>query len=239
MENKPFRDVPGADCDSAEAMNAAMKSPEGGRVLLLEDHKDAQQWLASAIRCAFGSEVEIDITDRVAEAIDLSARNHYTLIVSDLNLPDGSGIELILACKQRQQCCPCIVSTIYSDDQHLFPALQAGADGYLLKDDEAEDIAEMLEHIYQGKPPISSQIASRILKYFQSGSGREDRHTALTPREKETLIYISKGMTSRDCAELMDISPNTASEYIKNVYRKLDIHSRAEAVSEAIRIGIT
>jgi len=103
-------------------------------ILLLEDHPDAQIWLSEALRIAFGSNIHIDIADSVGEGKAYEHKNSYDLIVADLHLPDGSGIELVKQAKSNQPQCPCVVATIFSDNQHLFPALQAGANGYLLKD---------------------------------------------------------------------------------------------------------
>ena len=210
------------------------------RILLLEDHLDAQRWLADAIRMAFGEAISIDITASVEDAKKMAAAYSYGLVVADLHVPDGSGIELIFQIKQTTPACPCIVATIYSDDQHLFPALQAGANGFLLKDEGREEIATMLAGILEGRPPISAAIATKILTHFHDiQSQREDSSLALTRREKEVLVYLAKGMRTKECAGLMGVGYHTASEYVKNVYRKLGVHSRAEAVLEAIRIGIT
>jgi len=217
-----------------------MQALTSNRILLLEDHLDAQHWLADAIRMAFGEAVSIDITASVEDAKAMAAACSYGLVVADLHVPDGSGIELIFQIKQTTATCPCIVATIYSDDQHLFPALQAGADGFLLKDEGCEEIAAMLAGVLEDRPPISAAIATKILAHFHdTQSQREDCSLALTRREKEILIYLAKGMSTKECAGLMGVGYHTASEYVKNVYRKLGVHSRAEAVLEAVRMGIT
>ena len=208
-------------------------------ILLLEDHPDAQIWLSEALRIAFGSNIHIDIADSVGEGKAYEHKNSYDLIVADLHLPDGSGIELVKQAKIHQPQCPCVVATIFSDNQHLFPALQAGANGYLLKDETKEDIARMLAGILEGKPPISASVAQQMLQHFHQHPEDTSDLDKLTEREREILIYLSKGMSTKDCGDLMDISFHTASDHIRNVYKKLGVHSRAEATIEAVRLGIT
>jgi len=210
-------------------------------ILLLEDHPDAQVWLKGALHMAFGNSIHIDIAGTLTEGKAFEAKNPYHLIVADLHLPDGSGIELVGQAKSHQPDCFCVVATIFSDNQHLFPALQAGADGYLLKDESKEDIAKMLAGILDGKPPISSSVAQQMLHHFhqQTSTDEAKQEAGLSAREQEVLTYLAKGMSTKDCADLMDISYHTASDHIRNVYRKLGVNSRAEATLEAVRLGIT
>lgn len=211
------------------------------KVLLLEDHPDAQQWLSDAVKIAFGDDTQIEVTSLVKESLALEGSNSYDLIVADLHLPDGTGTRLVKQAKMKPNPCYCVVATIFSDNQHLFPALKAGVDGYLLKDEGKEDIAKMLQGILEGKPPISAMVAQQMLQHFHEGIAVEgaDDCLLLTNREREILLYISKGMSTKECADLMSISYHTASEHIQNVYRKLGVHSRAEATLEAVRMGIT
>ena len=209
------------------------------KILLLEDHPDAQAWLCDALSMAFGDGIDVDIAGILAEGKSFEKSNVYDLIVADLHLPDGSGIELVQQAKSNQPECPVVVATIFSDTQHLFPALQAGADGYLLKDEGKEDIAEMLRGILDGKPPISASVAQQMLQHFHQQVQPEVSVESLSNREREILIYLAKGMSTQACADFMDISYHTASDHIRNVYKKLGVHSRAEATIEAVRMGIT
>ncbi len=210
-------------------------------ILLLEDHPDAQAWLMDALHMAFGKAVHIDTADTLQQGKQLEKTNTYDLVVADLHLPDGSGTELVAQVKANQPQCPCVVATIFSDTQHLFPALQAGADGYLLKDESKEAIAEMLGGILEGKPPISASVAQQMLQHFHRQISTDDarKEAGLSVREQEMLTYIAKGMSTQACADLMDISYHTASDHVRNVYRKLGVNSRAEATLEAVRMGIT
>ncbi|WVM87745.1 response regulator transcription factor [Halopseudomonas pachastrellae] len=135
-------------------------------ILILEDLKDAQRWLADAARRAWpDAEVQFYSTLRSAcQALDERAPQ---LCLVDLQLPDGSGVDFIRQCRQQHPDAQLVVATMYDDDMHLFPALQAGANGYLLKEDPQEQIASALLGIVKGVPPLSPQIAQRMLGYFQ------------------------------------------------------------------------
>ena len=240
------------------------------KVLIVEDNPVARNFLARVVRESFS-----DVTG-IAEAGDLeSARRQFgigagaptpdgepfKLVLVDLELPDGSGLELLE--ELRHHAATRIVTTLYSDDDHLFPALQCGADGYLLKEDRFEVLVEELQKIVRGQPPLSPAIARRVVKYFRrSDSGSmpldsaiasgdfqtkraasaavyvEPDHEHLTPRETEVLTYLSKGFTIKEIAGLMAIKWFTVNDHIKAIYRKLDVSSRAEAAVQASKQGL-
>src|SRR5690606_30620349 len=163
----------------------------------------------------------------------------FQLILLDLELPDGSGLELL----RQLGGYPAtrIVTTLYSDDEHLFPALQYGADGYLLKEDRFEVLVEELQKIVRGQPPLSPAIARRLLTHFRSGEGvpgggmglhssprpaQPMDHERLTPRESEVLTYLSKGLTIKETAALMGIKWLTVYDHITHIYYKLTVSNR-------------
>lgn len=125
---------------------------------------------------------------------------------------------------------------MYDDDQHLFAALHAGASGYLLKDMPAAQFIAQLRALERGEPPLSPAIARRMIQHFNQQSAQPPND--LTPREEEVLRLIAKGYTLNQVAELLALSPHTVSGYIKTLYRKLDIRTRAEATLEATRLGL-
>ena len=212
------------------------------RVLILEDHKDAQKWLSDAVVIAFGEATEITVTDTIESAIAvfkcLPTKTQFDLFVVDLHLPDGSGTEALIYAKQKYPDLPAIIATIYSDDEHLFSALSAGASGYVLKDERKENIAVMLKGVLDGVPALSGEIAQRLVAHFNQPRVMDDDVQKLTKRELESLKYIVKGFSIKECAELMEISPHTVSGYIKEIYKKLHVSSRAEVTTEAIRLGL-
>ncbi|MBP9909761.1 MAG: response regulator transcription factor [Rubrivivax sp.] len=241
------------------------------KVLILEDNPVARSFLCRVVRESFSDAILI------TEAGDLeSARRHialtggsqglhgtdpFKLVLVDLELPDGNGMELLAELGHYPA--TKIVTTLYSDDDHLFPALQCGADGYLLKEDRFEVLVEELQKIVRGQPPLSPAIARRLLTHFRHGSGGEGPasgsgfstssglttskpvpletppdHERLTPRESEVLTYLSKGFTIKEIASLMGIKWFTVNDHIKSIYKKLNVSSRAEAAVLASKQGL-
>ena len=240
------------------------------KVLIIEDNPVARAFLCRVVRESFSD------AQHVTEAGDLeTARRHlaapgnvagadpFRLILIDLELPDGNGMELLaeLAPYPATK----IVATLYSDDEHLFPALQHGADGYLLKEDRFEVLVEELQKIVRGQPPLSPAIARRLLAHFRHGGLADPTTTSpgafitqpgtldaprpalgdpgteterLTPRETEVLTYLSKGFTIKEIAGLMGIKWFTVNDHIKAIYRKLNVSSRAEAAVLATKHGL-
>lgn len=216
------------------------------KVLILEDNPVARGFLCRVVRESFSDDIAI------TEAGDLEvARRHllladgsqtpsgadrFRLIFIDLELPDGNGIELLTDLSNDQAVK--IVTTLYSDDDHLFPALQCGADGYLLKEDRFEVLVEELQKIVRGQPPLSPAIARRLLAHFRPGafgdlpappSDLPPDPGRLTMRESEVLTHLSKGFTIKEIAGQMGIKGFTINEHVQAIYKKLNASSGAKA----------
>lgn len=209
--------------------------------LLVDDLAPARAWLRSALLDAF-PEVVTHEAGSVAEATAvLAALDHAPdLALIDLGLPDGSGLRIIESLQRAQAPTLCVVSTVFDDDAHVFPALRAGAQGYVLKDLPTRALTGMLLGILDGQPPLSPSIARRLLRQFQPSAPTpaERPSEALTPRETEVLQLIAKGYTVQQTAAALGLSPHTSSGYVKDIYRKLSVNSRAEATLEAARRGL-
>lgn len=131
------------------------------------------------------------------------------------------------------------MTTIYDDDQHLFEAIAAGAQGYLLKDQHEDTLVRYLHRIDAGEPPLSPSVALRIMAHFARRPPESSAETvALTPREREVLALIGKGLRIPEAARVLGLTSHTVAGYVKSVYRKLNVSSRAEAAIEAVRRGI-
>jgi DNA-binding NarL/FixJ family response regulator len=154
----------------------------------------------------------------------------------DLGLPDGSGTELIGELSRQHPGTLPVVTTIYGDDRHIFDAIAAGAQGYLLKDDDPESFESDLLHIKRGEPPLSPAVARRMMAHFR-GIGTPIS-VALTPRETQVLSLLALGMRIQDIAREISISEHTVRDHVKAIYGKLNISSRAEAAIEAARRGL-
>lgn len=184
--------------------------------------RDANQWLASR---------ESDSTKPVLK-----------LALIDLGLPDGSGVELIRTLKQKEPETSSVVVTIYNDDNYLFDALSAGASGYLIKGDDPTLLSNILRRLDEGEPPLSPAIARRLMAHFQENAEAKPLAPAqgaeLSPRERETLTLLGRGLTVAESAREMGLSPQTVAGYVKVIYNKLHVSNRAAAIREGIRRGL-
>jgi two-component system nitrate/nitrite response regulator NarL len=241
------------------------------KVLIVEDNPVARSFLCRVVRESFSDAIVITEAGDLETArrqiatqsgpSALTPSDPFKLILVDLELPDGNGMELLAELSRYPA--TKIVTTLYSDDDHLFPALQCGADGYLLKEDRFEVLVEELQKIVRGQPPLSPAIARRLLTHFRHGPGAADSapvplppsgfqssrpvpsgkgapldHERLTPRESEVLTYLSKGFTIKEIASLMGIKWFTVNDHIKSIYKKLNVSSRAEAAVLASKQGL-
>ncbi|HEX6363948.1 MAG TPA: response regulator transcription factor [Albitalea sp.] len=240
------------------------------KVLIVEDNPVARSFLCRVVRESFSDTIliteagDLETARRQiatqSGASALAPSDPFKLVLVDLELPDGNGMELLAELARYPA--TKIVTTLYSDDDHLFPALQCGADGYLLKEDRFEVLVEELQKIVRGQPPLSPAIARRLLTHFRHGSGTGDTapvtlpsgfqssrpmpsgkgapldHERLTPRESEVLTYLSKGFTIKEIASLMGIKWFTVNDHIKSIYKKLNVSSRAEAAVLASKQGL-
>jgi DNA-binding NarL/FixJ family response regulator len=209
-------------------------------ILLLEDLPEIRTWLKVLIRQVFPN-AQIHEAARVHDALALTSAVKFKLALVDLGLPDGSGVDVVAALRESQSECQSVVVTIHDDDDHLFPALQAGAFGYLLKEQARELIAEQLKRMSQGEPPLSPSIARKVIKFFAEQAKPANNpmpHVQLTERESEVLLRVAKGFTLPEIALQLELSRHTISDYVKQIYRKLNVSSRAEAALEAQRLGL-
>jgi len=203
---------------------------------ILEDLPESRQWLGQALATAFpGISIQTASSVHEAEAA-LAAGCNPDVALMDLGLPDGSGVTVIEQIMKTRPNCLCVVTSIYNDDSHVFPALRAGATGYLLKDQPIAVIVQALQGIASGTPPISPAIARRMLAFFQPAALPDA--PVLTERETEVLRIIAKGLTQSECARLLELSPHTVSGYVKDIYRKLNVCTRAEAALVARDLGL-
>lgn len=206
-------------------------------VLIVEDLRAAQVWLTGATLMAM-PEAKISCFSRVRRALSWLESNTPALCLIDLSLPDGSGIDCILAAKRLNPAPAVLVVTMFNDDRHVLPAIQAGADGYLLKEEPKANIAEAICRVLAQQPALSAQITLRLMQIVQDQAASPRDACPLTLREQEILCTVAKGLHTADVAKMHHISPHTAAKHLKNIYAKLGIHSRTEAVHEAIRFGL-
>lgn len=228
------------------ASGVAPASPDPQQVLLVDDLPDALALVHQAVVLAFPAAQCVFARSLREGLAGLEGAEHFDLALVDLSLGDGNGVQLIEALNERQPRCTVVVSSIHGDDDSLFQALQAGAHGYLLKDHPPEWLAQQLRGITQGQPPLSPAIARRLLRHFQRPSplapapaaAPADPLPALTAREREVLGLLAQGVRLADIGTTLGISRHTAGDHVKNVYRKLNISSRAAAALHARQLGL-
>lgn len=209
-------------------------------VLLVEDEDNTRERLAQVIDAHHRLHlIEKDAT--VAQAKACMQLMEPDVLLCDLGLPDGDGIELIREIRRRDYHTEAMVITVFGDEHHVLSAIEAGASGYLLKDGHADYIADSIMQMMAGISPISASIARHLLKKFKVDNGDVNsgsRQHNLSRQEVAVLRYLAKGFNSADIAGLLNISTHTVITYIKRIYRKLAVHSRGEAVYEAHKMGI-
>lgn len=211
-------------------------------VLVVEDEPEFQRRFSEAVLGDSGLRLLGAVSTLKAGRALLDAQTPDVLLV-DLGLPDGSGIELIHHAARHCPGCDAVVVTMFADDTHVLGSIEAGATGYLLKDASAVRIAAAIHEVREGGSPISPSIARRVLARFRqpAASGLEPspaEPSPLSDRETELLKLIAKGLSFDTVADVLAISPHTVVTHVKNIYRKLAVHSRGEAVHEARQLGL-
>lgn len=185
-----------------------------------------------------GGNSVIDVVPTLRQARERLELTVYELVIVDLSLPDGSGIDLLRDQQRCHRSTRFVVATIHDDDEHIFGALHAGAHGYLLKERPAADIENALRGLREGNPPLSAPVALRIMEFFATQPLLEAPHDTLTVREREVLTLIAQGRNVVETASLLSLSIHTVRGYVKEIYRKLGISSRAEASLQASKMGL-
>jgi DNA-binding NarL/FixJ family response regulator len=220
------------------------------KVLLVEDDPGFRQAFASSIEREPGFALQC-VCGTLAEGREAIARGLPDVLLVDLGLPDGSGLDLIREVYMRDARVNIMVVTVFGDEQHVFRALEAGATGYLLKDAAPEEVAVSIRQLADGGSPISPAIARKLLsrvirkpepprpvKAARAAQTDKPHHGPFSEREYEILTIIARGFSSEEIARMLSISPHTVISHVKNIYQKLAVHSRAEAVFEARQMGI-
>jgi DNA-binding NarL/FixJ family response regulator len=210
-------------------------------VLLVEDDANTRNKLANAI----SDNPDFDLI-AAAECCQ-SARDELNnkapdVLLTDLGLPDGSGLEIIKETNEKYPDTEIMVITVFGDEKNVLSAIEAGATGYLLKDTDLQGIGEAILELIAGNSPISPSIARHLLKRFKTEAIREKSQQQdmpiLTRREKEVLTYVVKGFSYSEIANLINVSIHTVTSHVKHIYKKLSVRSRGEAVFEAMQLGI-
>jgi DNA-binding NarL/FixJ family response regulator len=167
-----------------------------------------------------------------AEALERIPRDPPEIVLMDLNLPDFSGAEVTSRLKALLPNISVVVLTVYNDTEHIFKALRAGACGYLLKQATAAEILEAIAEAHRGGAPMTSGIARKVIATFQEQPPVDEATAKLSPREREILELVADGYTSKEVADKLAITMSTVCWNLDEIYKKLHVHSRVQAVNK-------
>ena len=206
------------------------------KILIVEDLSETRRWLSEIVSAAF-EQSEIHEAASMRAGIAQAAARDYDVALIDLGLPDGSGLDVLRNLRLLRPQTVCVVTTVMGDDASIVGALSAGAQGYLLKEQPQDLLVRQLKQMAEGIPALSPSVARRIMEHFKR-TGPAAPEDDLTGREREVLGLIGRGLRNGEVAEALGISENTVAGYIKDIYRKLGISSRAEASWHAARLGL-
>jgi DNA-binding NarL/FixJ family response regulator len=221
-------------------MNA--DADKGRSVLVVEDDAPTRARLARAV----AAHPDLRVCAAVATVADGRAaleREAPAVLLTDLDLPDGNGIELIRAARAGGRATQAMVISVFGDEAHVVAAIEAGALGYLLKDASADSIGRSINEMLEGGSPMSPPVARYLLQRFARGAEaapaeRAEETASLSAREREVLTYIVKGFSYAEIARLLELSTHTVATHVRRIYGKLEVHSRGEAVYEALATGL-
>ncbi|MBA4193414.1 MAG: response regulator transcription factor [Hydrogenophaga sp.] len=215
------------------------------RVGIVEDDLRVNQSLTAAVNLADGMEMVWSETTRAA-ALSALARRPVDVLLVDLGLPDGSGIDVIREAHERLPNCDVMVCTIFGDEAHVLQSIEAGAHGYLLKDSPSGTIAEEIRLLRAGGSPISPLIARLVLGRLrpalpaagpvETADGKPG--VSMSRRETEVLELITKGFTYEEIARKLGVTRHTVQTFVRRIYAKLEVGSKIEAINAARQQGL-
>ena len=214
-------------------------------VAIVDDDPRYRSSLAHAVMSAPDMAL-VGVADDLESGRALLDSRQPEILLVDLGLPSGSGMELIRHAAENLPACDVMVITVFGDERHVIASIEAGATGYLLKDASNGELADHIRALRAGGSPISPVIARQLLTRFAAPGPaapakdevEEDVPQALSPQEHKVLLMISKGNTHEEIAQVMSVSRQTVLTYVKRTYRKLQVHSKVEAIVKAQRAGL-
>jgi DNA-binding NarL/FixJ family response regulator len=204
-------------------------------IAIVEDDVPAREIIAGWIRSADGFKLVGEYDDAETAIADLPQRKP-SVVLFDINLPGMNGIECVRKLKPRLPDTQFLMVTVYEDANHIFDALAVGASGYLLKQTRRSELLDALKDVHAGGSPMSSQIARKVVQSFRrnetGNTGTDGEAAELSNREREVLELLARGYLYKEIAEQLKISVPTVNTYIRRVYEKLHVRSRAQAVAK-------
>jgi DNA-binding NarL/FixJ family response regulator len=198
---------------------------------IIEDDAETRAMFARWLRMAEGFECVGDYGDAESALADLPDLRPE-VILTDINLPGINGTELVRQLKPRMPGTQFLMITVYEDGDHIFAALAAGASGYLLKRTARDAMLDAIREVHAGGSPMTASIARKVVQTFQRPAPAEGAGCALSPRESEVLHLLAGGYLYKEVAEALQLSVPTVNTYVRRIYEKLNVRSRAQAVAK-------
>ena len=207
------------------------------RVMICDDHSVVREGLRTYLQL----EDHIDLVGEASngrEAVTLASKLQPDVILMDLQMPEMDGIAATQAIKERTPSARVIVLTSFTDDQHVLPAIKAGATGYILKDASAEELLQAIEAASRGEARLHPMVAKRLMEQVTAPPPERKPGADLTPRELEVLRLLAKGMSNKEIAHDLVTSERTIKGHVSNILSKLNLADRTQAALYAVREGI-
>jgi DNA-binding NarL/FixJ family response regulator len=207
------------------------------RVAIADDHPV----FLDGLRAVLTSLEDIEVVGQAAtghETVALVEREHPDVVVMDLHMPDMNGLEATREIVRAHPDTGVLVLTMFDDDDSVFAAMRAGAQGYLLKGAAQADILRAIEAVARGEAIFGPAVARRVLRYFASAGSRPDAFPELTTREREVLDLIAQGAGNEAIARRLGLSGKTVRNHVSNIFAKLQVATRAEAIVRAREAGL-
>jgi DNA-binding NarL/FixJ family response regulator len=206
------------------------------QIMLFEDNEDMREGLTWLLR----SQTHLKLLGAFADANDVkNIITQYSpdIVLMDIQMPGLSGIEALKIIKAAKPATHVVILTTFADEDSIFNAMRHGASGYLLKANITNEIFRAIQEVMDGGSPMNARVARKVMAYFsQTPQNTPDYH--LTSREKEILVRLTEGDSTKMIARMLFISEQTVGNHIRHIYEKLAVHSRGEAVAKAIRENI-
>jgi DNA-binding NarL/FixJ family response regulator len=207
------------------------------RVAIIEDQREIREGLKTLVSGTPGYSV-VGAWRSMEEALNAIARDVPHVALVDIGLPGMQGTQGIRILKERYPKLRALMLTVYEDDERIFNAVCAGASGYLLKSTPPARLLESLQEVMAGGAPMSPPVANRVLTLFREFRPREHDGVNLSPHETRLLSLLVDGHNLKTAAAELDVSRATVAWHMHNIYEKLQVHSKSEAVAKALRSGL-
>ena len=215
----------------------ATPSPNPIQVAIIEDQREVREGLEALINGTYGFRCTAGYRT-MEDALARFGTDLPDVILTDIGLPGMSGVEGIRILRERYAQVPVVALTVYDDDREVFAALCAGASGYLLKNTPPARLLESVREVVEGGAPMSPEVARRVIRLFREFRPPERASYHLTPQETELLRLLVEGHYYKTAADKLGITVHTVSFHLRNIYSKLEVHSKTEAVAKALREGL-